>query len=339
MLPENLNKDLLSQHVLGHLLDVLDDDEREQVEQRLEQDSEYAQELSRWRQRLAAFAASRPDYEPPRGLADRTCRFVGEHRSAVAKWSKMSPIPSPPSWIGRVGWLDVSVVALLFVAVGMVLLPAICNSRIHARLAWCQDGLKQFGTTLAETGQQHSPPPAAHLNRELFMPVGMLASNPRRDGFLLRQNPLPTLTAADTLLSAGDTPIRGMQTVAFPAPSSYDDWLTSQRLVTMSAPIVLPSAHALNAGRSHSDEGLDSIVVSPLDRCSTLGFPAGERSTAQGEGAADISAIQGWNLLFEDGHAAFFTCASERDLGDAFYSEGITSPVARVFVPSTLMHR
>ena len=79
--------DLDHQQLLGHLLGALDDEEQEWLDARLERDPRCREELTRWRRRLAPLAALRPDFEPPPGLAERTCRLVaawGPVRAAAA---------------------------------------------------------------------------------------------------------------------------------------------------------------------------------------------------------------------------------------------------------------
>ena len=68
--------DPMHQQLLGHLLGALDDDEQEWVEARLEHDEEYRRRWVELRRRLAPLLAVRPDFEPPPGLAERTCRLV-----------------------------------------------------------------------------------------------------------------------------------------------------------------------------------------------------------------------------------------------------------------------
>jgi hypothetical protein len=180
--------DVVSQQLLGHLLGALDDDEQQWVEARLERDVEYCRQWAQWRRRLAPLEAIRPDFEPPPGLVARTCRYVADYKSAMAASSPsrraLSPVPAPPSWIAQAGWADVSVAVLLFVAAAVLLLPAIQNSRFHARLAACQDNMQQFGAALTQYGNQHGSPLAELAGNGRLNAAGLFASRLVNDGFL-----------------------------------------------------------------------------------------------------------------------------------------------------------
>jgi hypothetical protein len=150
--------DPLHQQLLGHLLGALDEDEERYVDVRLERDDDYCREFTRWRRRLSRLEALRPDFEPPCGLADRTCRLVDAYRSnEVANGSRrspirMSPCVAPPSHASRIAWPDVAAVVVLATLACALLLPAIDGSRIHAKLAACQDGMRHYAVELNEYG-------------------------------------------------------------------------------------------------------------------------------------------------------------------------------------------
>lgn len=182
------SNDVVSQQLLGHLLGALDDDEQQWVEARLERDVEYGRQWAQWRRRLAPLEALRPDFEPPPGLVARTCRYVADYKSAMAAGSPsrraLSPVLAPPSWIAQVGWADVSVAAVLFLAAAVLLLPAIQSSRFHARLAACQDNMQQFGAALTQYGNQHGSPLAQLAGNGRLNAAGLFASRLVNDGFL-----------------------------------------------------------------------------------------------------------------------------------------------------------
>ena len=154
--------DPLHHQLLGHLLGALDDDEQQGVDARLEHDGECCRELVQWRQRLAPLEALRPEYEPPPGLTERTCRYVAACVAALLdsqqgrlRW-RMSPVPVPPSRTEHVGWMDVITISLLLAMAVALLFPAIQGSRFEARVASCQDGLHQFGLALNQYSEsQH----------------------------------------------------------------------------------------------------------------------------------------------------------------------------------------
>ncbi len=146
--------------LLGHLLGALDDEEQESVDARLESDPEYCRELVDWRRRLAPLELLRPDYEAPADLTHRTCRHVAAYveraaaSGASAALPKMSQNPLPPIRTSSVGWVDSIVLGLLLTTAVGLILPAIGGSRFQARLASCQDSLRQFGTAMMQYGRQ-----------------------------------------------------------------------------------------------------------------------------------------------------------------------------------------
>ena len=144
------------EQLLGHLLGALDEDERATLDKLLQSDPEYRKELALLRRRLEPLAALRVNYEPPPGLAERTCRFVAAHVASpgtASRSKRFSPEVAPPSWISRMTKLDfVMAAVVLLVAVGLIF-PAVENSRFSARRAACQENLHQLGTSLAEYSQ------------------------------------------------------------------------------------------------------------------------------------------------------------------------------------------
>jgi len=73
---------MIRHRLLGYLLGVRD--ERRSVKTRLLQDAD-------WRQQVL-----RPDFEPPRGLAERTCRYVADFRLAAAGDTQEKSRPPAP---------------------------------------------------------------------------------------------------------------------------------------------------------------------------------------------------------------------------------------------------
>ena len=142
--------------LLGHLLGALDEEENAALDTRLESDPEYRKELILLRRRLEPLAAFRTDFDPPAGLAERTCRFVSSHipSPAGSETSKrLRPEVSPPSWISRMTKLDMAMAALVAVAATLLIFPAIANSRFSARRAACQDNLRELGSALSQYSQ------------------------------------------------------------------------------------------------------------------------------------------------------------------------------------------
>ena len=66
----------MREELVGYLLDALDADERATVEQRLRQDSQLQHELELLHESLEPLRADEGSFDPPQGLAARTCAFV-----------------------------------------------------------------------------------------------------------------------------------------------------------------------------------------------------------------------------------------------------------------------
>jgi len=143
------------EQLLGSLLGALDEDEQSALDAQLERDAECRKELALLRRRMEPLAALRINYDPPPGLAERTCRFVAAHiaspASAISK--RLSPEVAPPSWVGRMTKLDMAMAATVLVAASLLIFPALANSRFSARRAACQDNLEELGKSLAHYSQ------------------------------------------------------------------------------------------------------------------------------------------------------------------------------------------
>jgi hypothetical protein len=191
--------DLNHQQLLGHLLGALDDAEQERVEARLESDPQWRRGLADWRRRLRAIEAMRPDFEPPPGLTERTCRRVADCAPAPADVLSprrgISPLVAPPHRRPRLSWSDVAVAVILVLTTTGVLLPAIHGSRFHARVASCQDSLRQFGEALTQYGQHRGQAVSRLADGGRLTPAGLAAVERLSEGFLAdpRQPVCPNL--------------------------------------------------------------------------------------------------------------------------------------------------
>jgi hypothetical protein len=143
------------EQLLGSLLGALDDDEQSALDAQLESDAQYRKELALLRRQLEPLARLRVNYDPPPGLADRTCEFVAAHLATpVSATSKrLSPEVSPPSWIGRMTKLDMIMATIVGMATMLLIFPAVANSRFSARRAACQDNLRELGSALTQYSQ------------------------------------------------------------------------------------------------------------------------------------------------------------------------------------------
>ena len=156
----------MREDLLGYLLGALEPTEHELVEARLSEDPALQEDLQRLRQRVAPLAADRTEFEPPEGLAARTCTFVAARatvasRSATPVGAGSSAAGSSAaggSWLAPGGaWRlqDLLVAGGICIAACFLVFPAISHSQFNARLRACQNNLREIGTALGHYSQVH----------------------------------------------------------------------------------------------------------------------------------------------------------------------------------------
>ncbi len=154
------------QQIVGFLLGSLDESEMDAVRARLDVDPEYRRELLLARCDLGRLRRLRRETPVPEQLAERTCRVVFDplERLRLSKCRRrtMTPVTVAAGPTRRPRWIDVGLTGAIFLAAGLLIVPAINGSRFQARVATCQDNLRDVGQKLVE----HS-----HRNHEIFPPV------------------------------------------------------------------------------------------------------------------------------------------------------------------------
>ncbi|OHB84148.1 MAG: hypothetical protein A2V98_23915 [Planctomycetes bacterium RBG_16_64_12] len=162
--------DRAQEQLLGYLLGALGESERESIEDQLGQSPKLLRDLAQVRERLQPLWVAQPDFDPPPGLAARTCKFIASYPKCCAnpgpegakKLQRHAPTPIPPmpaavtgessnSWSG----LDLSVATGIVVAMSLLIFPAIQNSRFSSRTVECRDRLRQLGLALTQYSQTH----------------------------------------------------------------------------------------------------------------------------------------------------------------------------------------
>lgn len=180
--------------LIGYLLGALEAPEHELVEARLSHDPQLRRDLEILSRSLEPLAADKAHHEPPVGLAVRTCRFV-------AVETRVAPAPKPPvaSVSSRWSMADLAMAAGIFLAATLLFWPAMSQSRFAARIAGCQNNLRQIGVGLADYstlfhGQFPAPAPTGNLNW-----AGMYAVILREEGMLPKTHVLicPSSNLAD----------------------------------------------------------------------------------------------------------------------------------------------
>jgi hypothetical protein len=148
-------RDLLVRYLLGEL----DERERALVETQLGDSAELRRELAYLRECLPA--AREPGGEPPTGLAERTverisgypttgdgCSIASVQRPAS---SEAAPVVSTPYW----SFVDLTVAGGVLLAMSMLFLPAMRQSRDASRRNVCADNQRQIHGMLTLYSDQH----------------------------------------------------------------------------------------------------------------------------------------------------------------------------------------
>ena len=182
--------DRAREEIVGYLLGALDDSEREALEVRLKTDPEYQRQWAIVRRQMGQLTPIvgqlADDVPPPAGLARRTCDFVFSHarRMQPARRRPMTPYAGLPGLGSSVHWLDVTVAAVVLVVAALAVLPAVQGSRFQARLAACQDNLRQLGVALTDYSRRnHDRFPEVPQQGSLAA-AGIYAPILVREGFL-----------------------------------------------------------------------------------------------------------------------------------------------------------
>ncbi|MBP88582.1 MAG: hypothetical protein CMJ64_18015 [Planctomycetaceae bacterium] len=134
--------------LLGYLLDALEDSERQEVERQLESNRDLRDELDSIATTLEPLAETYTEHDPPGGLAARTCTVVEDQLTVPA--SAAFPTSMAGEIRPRSRWCmaDVVVLAGICLAAAMLFFPAIAQSRYSARLAGCENNLRELGIAL-----------------------------------------------------------------------------------------------------------------------------------------------------------------------------------------------
>ncbi|HVX12591.1 MAG TPA: hypothetical protein VHC22_15525 [Pirellulales bacterium] len=144
--------------LLGYLLGALEPSEQEEVETRLLEDAQLQDALERLREKLALLddgcegggADGDGYFEPPSGLAARTCKYVAT-RAAVTPKAPACGLSPLGGW--RVQ--DMIVGGGVFLAACMLIFPAIAHSLSSARITSCQNNLRAIGLAMGAYSDFH----------------------------------------------------------------------------------------------------------------------------------------------------------------------------------------
>ncbi len=154
----------MREQLLGYLIGALEVDEHQQVEKELEASHDLRRVLDTLRQHVEPLSWDAGHLPPPTGLAARTCEYI--QRS-----NRPTPLHEFGSRPTRWSVQDFMVAASILVAASMLFIPAVAHSRGVARIAQCQNNLRQLGIALTKYSDAH------HGYLPYVPPVGNLASS------------------------------------------------------------------------------------------------------------------------------------------------------------------
>jgi hypothetical protein len=136
--------------LIGYLLDACDADERQQIEQHLQQDESLRQRCDVLKKAFDPLVHDKDHIDPPKGLAHRCCDYVFSRIEVMpAALSPVGGSAALPVKSRHWSWLDVTVVAAVAAAVMFLIGPAIFQARQQSLRTTCQKNLQDLGTALA----------------------------------------------------------------------------------------------------------------------------------------------------------------------------------------------
>lgn len=149
------------EQLLGYLLGALEPEELEQVEQEIAQDVVLERELKSLKARLDGLGlVDRPQwFEPPAGLARRTCHLVALQTAppvSPARGALPQAMATDVRHDRQYRWTDLLVAAAVLIAAASLFFPALSHSRFQSEVAMCQNHLRQLGVALHDYSS-HQP--------------------------------------------------------------------------------------------------------------------------------------------------------------------------------------
>ncbi len=143
------------EQLLGYLLGALDDHEQRHIATRLQREPELLRSLESVQRTLRPLEALPRSYEPPAGLATRTCRMMLAERGRTERLPQLSSVSPMAHWSQGFRFADLAVGVAIFLAAAALIVPALQNSRFNAHVFTCQNKLRQIGVALTQYSERH----------------------------------------------------------------------------------------------------------------------------------------------------------------------------------------
>jgi hypothetical protein len=277
------------EHLLGYLLGALSPEERDQVEAEIEQNDLLREEMRRLMSCVQnmGLADDRPAYEPPLGLAERTCQFV--ETSARRLGLRTGGLSGQEAERLRFTWSDLVTVAAVIVAAASIFFPALSFSRSQSHIATCQNQLRLIGYGL----QQYSD-----LQPDHSFP-GPDAEGPRAAAGIVASM-LTTNNLANSQMFLCPASSRTNRFAAFSVPRlDAVDQATGRELAAMQKS--MGGDFGYNMGFTSDGKLLRPKNLQRQQYALVGDAPSNSRPRRASANHAD----RGQNVLFEDGHVHF----------------------------------
>ena len=156
--PVNGSEDM---DLVGFVLGALEPAEHSRIAAKISGSPELQEAVDRLYASLPKTQEAWQSVRPPSGLARRACEKVVDFDRTRELFAQSDLAPQPASksptyansgW----SWRDIVVLAGTCLAVALILLPSILNSRYQARIAMCQNNLRQVSTALQHYSQSNA---------------------------------------------------------------------------------------------------------------------------------------------------------------------------------------
>jgi prepilin-type processing-associated H-X9-DG protein len=259
-------------------------------------------------------------------LAERTCRFVAACAPAPLEeetpWRGMSPHSVLPVRAARTSWYDVAAVFLVMLTAGVLILPAVLNSRLRARVTLCQNHLRQFGQALAQYSHEQNGAITRLAGDGRLTLAGIFAAKRIKDGVA---SDAGQVVCPDSWLAIQNALCYSPPTQV-PTDVPGNSPLSDQTCDARSGPLCVDTNTGNCPGFRVNENGPVPFVtakIGAIPPSALLGDAPLVDLSAQA--ALDTHGGQGRNVFFADGHAEFLPCSATSDMSEAFLSRAEVS--------------